>query len=142
VDAYIDAILARFANPAVQHRLAQIAQDGSQKIPVRLLGTIADALAAGRNIEVLCLPVAAWLQFVRRQARAGVALSDPMAERLGTIGRSMTGEPVHDMRLALALNIFEGLSANDQFVSQLTLAFEKLNGTDTTLIKYAISSSG
>ncbi|MGQ3122008.1 MAG: mannitol dehydrogenase family protein, partial [Aliihoeflea sp.] len=31
--AYADALLDRFANPALNHRLIQIAMDGSQKIP-------------------------------------------------------------------------------------------------------------
>ena len=35
--AYRDALLDRFANPRMHHRLAQIAADGSQKLPVRIL---------------------------------------------------------------------------------------------------------
>ena len=41
LDAYADALLARFGNPALAHRLAQIAMDGSQKIPQRWLATLA-----------------------------------------------------------------------------------------------------
>ena len=82
VAAYIDAILTRFANTAIRHRLIQIAMDGSQKLPIRLLGTIAAALAAGRPVERLCLPVAAWMVFVRRETQAGQTLQDPMAQRL------------------------------------------------------------
>ena len=37
--AYIHSILERFRNPAMAHELAQIAWDGSQKLPFRLLGT-------------------------------------------------------------------------------------------------------
>src|SRR3546814_7536564 len=33
--AYANALLDRFANPALDHRLIQIAMDGSQKIPQR-----------------------------------------------------------------------------------------------------------
>src|SRR5690606_8301856 len=35
--AYADALVARFADPALNHRLIQIAMDGSQKIPQRWL---------------------------------------------------------------------------------------------------------
>ncbi len=35
--AYRAALLERFANPRMRHRLAQIAADGSQKLPVRIL---------------------------------------------------------------------------------------------------------
>ena len=41
--AYADALLARFRNSALPHRLSQIAMDGSQKIPQRWLDTLARA---------------------------------------------------------------------------------------------------
>ncbi len=80
--AYVDAILARFRNPAIRHRLAQIAWDGSQKIPVRLAPVLRAARAAGRPLDRPCLAIAAWLQFVRRQVAAGAVLVDPAAEAL------------------------------------------------------------
>ena len=46
--AYRDALVRRFANPALPHRTQQIAMDGSQKLPQRLLATARDNLAAGR----------------------------------------------------------------------------------------------
>jgi fructuronate reductase len=88
LQAYAGEILERFRNPAIGHRLSQIAWDGSQKLPYRLLRTIADARAAGRPVERLAVPVAAWMLFVERQARAGVKIVDPLAERLARIGRS------------------------------------------------------
>jgi fructuronate reductase len=112
--AYVDAILARFRNPAIRHLLAQIAWDGSQKIPVRLLGTIAEALAAGRPIERLCLPVAGWLHFVARQSRNGVAIVDPLADTLARIGA--TG----DIDAFLGLDgVFGALAEDDRFVAVL-----------------------
>ncbi|MDR3507881.1 MAG: mannitol dehydrogenase family protein [Caulobacteraceae bacterium] len=90
--AYIDAILTRFRNPAIRHRLIQIAADGSQKLPVRLLGTIEDALAAGRPIARLCVPIAAWMAFVLRQVRRGEPLADPVAERLAEAVRDLPGD--------------------------------------------------
>ena len=47
VDTYAKELLERFANPALRHRTVQIAMDGTQKLPQRLLGTIRDRLAAG-----------------------------------------------------------------------------------------------
>ncbi|WP_058196311.1 mannitol dehydrogenase family protein [Xanthomonas translucens] len=124
---YTGAILARFRNPAIAHRLAQIAWDGSQKLPVRLLGSIADALAAGRRIDRLCLPIAAWMQFVRRQARAGVALVDPMSEVLTEIGRAATGDAGHDAGVFLALDaVFAPLSGDARFVEALRSAYTAL----------------
>ncbi len=79
VPAYIAAILARFRNPAIVHRLSQIAWDGSQKLPVRILQTTADALAAGRSVARLAVPVAAWMRFIERRASGGGEIVDPLA---------------------------------------------------------------
>ena len=49
VAAYRGALLDRFANPRMHHRLAQIAADGSQKLPVRILPTLRRERAAGRR---------------------------------------------------------------------------------------------
>ncbi|MGO4222854.1 mannitol dehydrogenase family protein [Lysobacter sp. TAF61] len=125
--AYVEAIVARFRNPAIQHRLLQIAWDGSQKLPVRLLGTISDALAAGRPIDLLCLPVAAWMQFVRRQARNGVALVDPMAQVLSGVARDTTGDAHGDVARFLALEaIFAPLSGDTRFVDAMHEAYARL----------------
>ncbi|GAB3049963.1 mannitol dehydrogenase family protein [Stenotrophomonas tumulicola] len=124
-ETYIDAILQRFSNPAVSHQLIQIAQDGSQKIPVRLFGTIADALAAGRCIDALCMPVAAWLHFIRQQARAGVALADPLDGQLRAIGAASTGDGRHDVPAFLALpTVFGALATEARFTAALERAYD------------------
>jgi fructuronate reductase len=84
--AYAARVRARFANPAIRHELAQIAWDGSQKLPIRLLPAIADNLRSGRPVSLLSLGVAGWMRFVRRRARAGVAIVDPKADLLGRLG--------------------------------------------------------
>jgi len=82
--AYRARLIERFANPALAHRTLQIAMDGSQKLPQRLLGTIADRLAAGASIERLALGVAAWLRHLRGVDEAGqpYELADPLAALL------------------------------------------------------------
>ncbi|MFZ5669832.1 MAG: mannitol dehydrogenase family protein [Pseudomonadota bacterium] len=85
IPAYVEALLDRFRNPALAHRLSQIAWDGSQKLPIRLLGAVRDALVAGRSVERLAVPLVAWMKFVIRQTRAGVALVDPLAGRLARL---------------------------------------------------------
>jgi fructuronate reductase len=83
--AYIASILSRFRNPSIAHELAQIASDGSQKLPVRLLGTISDALAAGRPVDRLAIPVAAWMAFAVRRVRSAEPLVDPLADAIAVI---------------------------------------------------------
>ncbi|HEY6868945.1 MAG TPA: mannitol dehydrogenase family protein [Novosphingobium sp.] len=81
--AYADALLARFANPALNHRLIQIAMDGSQKIPQRWLATLAANQRIGRRCPAILTALAAWLGHVRgdNAARWG-AVDDPRAAEL------------------------------------------------------------
>lgn len=79
---YIASILKRFRNPAIVHRLSQIAWEGSQKLPFRILETTAAGLAAGRPVDRLAVPIAAWMRFVERRNREGVAIIDPLAGKL------------------------------------------------------------
>ena len=54
IQSYCDSIVARYHNPAIRHLLAQIAWDGSQKLPMRLLPVIETNLISGRSIEKCC----------------------------------------------------------------------------------------
>ena len=81
-ESYANAVLDRFRNPAIRHLLAQIAWDGSQKLPYRLLDTVREALEAGRPVDRLAVPIAAWIAFVRGKAATGDKLTDPLADTL------------------------------------------------------------
>jgi len=63
ITGYRAALMQRFANPALQHRTRQIAMDGSQKLPQRLLAPIANRLERGQNVDKLALAVAAWMRW-------------------------------------------------------------------------------
>jgi len=128
LDGYIQAILKRFRNPAIRHALTQIAWDGSQKLPIRLLGTIQDNLQAGRPIERLCVPVAAWMHFVRRTAIDGKQVVDPLADRLFAIGTSCQNRASQDVPLFLALQtVFpQELVSGELFTGALTRAYDRL----------------
>jgi fructuronate reductase len=82
--AYKRSLLQRFANRAVRHRTWQIAMDGSQKLPPRLLGTIRSRLAAGAPIPRLALAVAGWMRYVTGSDEHGrpIDVRDPLASRL------------------------------------------------------------
>jgi len=76
--AYAGALLDRFANPALNHRLIQIAMDGSQKIPQRWLETLAWHQKRGARCPALETAIAAWIAFLRSDH----PLDDPLAEQL------------------------------------------------------------
>jgi fructuronate reductase len=84
VPAYCRALIARFTNPALRYLAAQIAMDGSQKMPQRLFAPALDRLAAGKSARRIALGVAAWLRSLQGRAESGETLrvQDPMADRL------------------------------------------------------------
>jgi len=127
--AYITDIFQRFRNPALIHRLYQIASDGSQKLPYRILGSMADALAAGGRIDRLALAIAAWMRFVARDAKAGRRFEDPLSPQLVAIGQASTGEARADLPRFLALkDVFPAaLAAELKFREAVGAAYEKFD---------------
>jgi fructuronate reductase len=104
--AYADALMARYLNPALRHRTHQIAMDGSQKLPQRILGTIADDRAAGRPCPGLTLAVAAWMLYVGGTDLAGrpIEVQDPLAARLRALSDAA---PDPGARVAALLSVAE-----------------------------------
>ena len=84
LESYKHALIERFANPGLQHRTWQIAMDGSQKLPQRLLGTIRDRLEAGHPIDLSALAVAGWMRYVGGKDENGqdIDVRDPLAAKL------------------------------------------------------------
>ncbi len=85
LDHYRRDVMRRFANPALRHQTVQIAMDGSQKLPVRLLGTIRDRMVSGTIPQFATLAVAAWMTFVAKARDIHgrqLPLEDPLADRL------------------------------------------------------------
>jgi len=82
LQAYRAALMDRFANASLQHRTRQIAMDGSQKIPQRLLESIAARLDRGEGFDSLALAIAAWMRWQSGRDDRGAAFTvdDPLAE--------------------------------------------------------------
>lgn len=136
IDAYVQSLLRRFRNPVIRHELAQIAWDGSKKLPVRILGTVRDALAAGRPLDRLSVPLAAWMHFVRRRVVAGAPLVDPLSDQLEQLVRARTdGSAATDVAafLALAAVFPRDLAAAAPFKEALASAYARLGGPGAAL---------
>ena len=141
VDAYRERLLQRFANPALQHATHQIAMDGSQKLPQRLLDTLRDRLRSGAPVTRLALAVAAWIHHLRGIDETGepFAIQDPLAdalaERLAQAERAAAGigdrQAAEERRIALFCGytpVFGELGQDPRFVravAEQTLALRE-----------------
>jgi fructuronate reductase len=129
VAGYKRSLLERFRNPALRHRTWQIAMDGTQKLPQRILGTTADRLAAGLPIDTHALVVAGWMRFAAGVDEAGrpIDVRDPKAAELAAIAKS--AGPVAD-RLAPALldlpDVFGALGQDGRVRAAVTAALARL----------------
>ncbi len=139
--AYCAALLNRYQNPSIKHRTWQIAMDGSQKLPQRILGAIAENLDAGRPVEGLSLVVAAWMRYVGGVDETGkeIDVRDPLEERLkAAFDSGETPEAKVDALLAIADVFAPDLAANARFSETVKAAFSGLiaQGAQATVGAY------
>jgi fructuronate reductase len=117
LQAYATELVTRFSDPALNHRLAQISMDGSQKIPQRWLSTLSANQRKSRTCPALVYALGAWMRHIRGD---GHPVSDPMAARLAELWRSHGKQGI-----AAALFGKDGLfaadwQADDKILAELT----------------------
>lgn len=135
-------LIARFNNPALRHRTWQIAMDGSQKLPQRLLGTIRDRIAAGESYGRLALGVAAWMRYARGIDERGnpIDVRDPLAGRIAAMTRPLTtAAEIVDAYLGLSEVFGDDLAADKDFQETVTEALAHLmqNGAAAAVTSFA-----
>jgi fructuronate reductase len=112
IDRYRDALLERFANPRMRHLLAQIAADGSQKLPIRILPVLRAERSAGRVPEGAARVLAAWISHLRG---AGVPVVDPRADELVALAAGPLPEAVR----RILEDLDPALAADDELVASV-----------------------
>jgi fructuronate reductase len=125
LDHYIEAILKRFRNPAIAHALRQIAMDGSQKLPIRILSTISDRLAMRAPVGRLCWTIAAWMRHLRRSVRTAAPIADPLAAPLAALAARAQDRAESDAPLFLTFDaVFPpALARNEGFFTAVSRAY-------------------
>ncbi|GAB3480096.1 mannitol dehydrogenase family protein [Marinomonas epiphytica] len=85
VGNYIDTLIKRFSNDSLQHRLEQIAMDGSQKMPQRWLAGAITQLSDDETVPMIALGIAAWFVYLKDANQVGhYRVNDPLAETFNT----------------------------------------------------------
>jgi fructuronate reductase len=125
--AYADRLFDRYANPGIRHRTWQIAMDGSQKLPQRILGTLAENLAAGRPSPGLVTAVAAWMRYVGGVDERGAPIDvrDPLAAQLRAASDAGTSA-AEKVAALLAFNTIFPPALASALAPQVTAAFDRL----------------
>jgi fructuronate reductase len=119
-DTFAAEAFRRFRNPSLRHSCAQVAADGSRKLPQRFRPVVAARASAGLDTTRFATVAAIWVAAAAGLVVAGSklpAIDDPEAERL------VTAEPRDLSRLAhLAL----GGSFDEPFLSSVAGALGRL----------------
>jgi fructuronate reductase len=113
--AYTAELMERFANPAIAHKTIQIAMDGSQKLPQRLLATVRERRRQGAPIGRIALVIAAWMHYLAGRDDNGgdYEIRDPMAAELMALATA-GGAPIDTVRAFLGVGaVFGGDLAGD-----------------------------
>lgn len=138
LNAYAQRLIERFANPSLRHLTRQIAMDGSQKLPQRLLDSLRQHLAQGQLPPLLILGVAGWMRYISGTDQQGGAIEviDPLAPQFKAIHQQYASAPERVGALLAIEAIFaHDLSGNQDFVNALTDAYQQLlaQGAQATL---------
>jgi fructuronate reductase len=88
--AYRNQLIERFSNPGVAHLTRQVAMDGSQKLPQRIMAPAVEELARGRDASAFAYVAAVWLAYLVRVED----INDPRAAELkAAAARSTPADP-------------------------------------------------
>jgi len=127
---YIAELLKRFGNSALQHRTRQIAMDGSQKLPQRILSTVRAQLNRGGPVASLGLVVAAWMRYAlgRDEGGRSIEVSDPLAWKFAAIAaeRLENCSEIADRFLAIREVFGSDLPAQARFRSTVAESLRQL----------------
>lgn len=128
---YADSIVRRYHNEHIKHYLSQIAWDGSQKIPFRILGSIRDNLKQGAPIKYLSLCVAAWIVFLQKRFDTNVELVDPMAPALlNCVANNKENIYALGLEVLKLREVFGDLSDNSEFTSVVLECIKRLQSVN------------
>ena len=128
--SYVGELAERFSNTALAHRTAQIANDGSQKLPQRIIASAIDRLDAGTSASHLMLAVAAWIRACELRGTSLPAghFTDPLDTRLAAIAGAGT-TPAQTVTAIFDATGFAAGSSRRAALEQLTAGhLETLRG--------------
>ncbi|MCR3893874.1 fructuronate reductase [Aeromonas caviae] len=129
LDGYAQQLIARFTNPSLKHQTWQIAMDGSQKLPQRMVDSVLFHLKNGSDYRHLALGIAGWMRYVSGEGENGevIDVRDPLLNRFQAI-YAEHGLSCNAVKPLLAIEAIFGpeLPQQGDFVDAVTQAYQGL----------------
>ncbi|QOV66060.1 mannitol dehydrogenase family protein [Kosakonia pseudosacchari] len=139
---YANLLIARYSNTALRHRTWQIAMDGSQKLPQRMLDSVRWHLVHQSDFSLLALGIAGWMRYVGGVDEQGQAIEvcDPLLVVIqNAVNSSAQGEARVQALLGIEAIFGNELPEDATFVAQVKKAYLTLleKGAKATVAQYA-----
>ncbi|EOW1323564.1 mannitol dehydrogenase family protein, partial [Raoultella ornithinolytica] len=142
LERYAGLLIDRYSNPALKHRTWQIAMDGSQKLPQRMLDSVRWHLAQRTDFSLLAMGIAGWMCYVGGVDEQGQAIEicDPLLPVIQQAVQNSAEGPERVKALLGIEAIFgRDLPQNGRFVDAVTSAWLSLKarGAKATVAAWA-----
>lgn len=133
ITAYKDALIQRYKNPNLKHSTYQIAMDGSQKIPQRIMNTLKHQYQTQGDYARLITALAGWIYYIEAAANsnAGYEVQDPMKDEFKRIATEADNDTDFVRHILSIQKIFgDYFTQHADLVEQITLRHQALKNQD------------
>ncbi len=128
LNEYAELLIARFSNENVKHKTAQIAMDGSQKLPQRAVDPALELQKRGLELNVLPVLIAGWMHYTIAQVEKKEVISDPLATEFENICHAhSTGEARANALFEIEKIFGSNATTNPSLKKAVLKAFEDIN---------------
>ncbi len=126
LDAYIDELLHRFANPQVRDTVARLCLEGSDRIPKFLIPVIRANLDSGGPIRRSATVIASWARYMEGVDEQGapIPIVDRLRDRLTALAADNRSDPLRFIRDG---GLFPDLADNERFAAAYLGALESFH---------------
>ena len=127
LNEYADMLIDRYSNPSLKHRTWQIAMDGTQKLPQRMLDSVRWHIAHNSDFTYLALGIAGWMRYVGGidDQKQPIEVVDPMVKEVQALCASSI-DGVERVNALLSLEALFGNKASGKELVNNSLFIEKV----------------
>lgn len=134
--SYADRLIERFKNPSIKHKTAQIAMDGSQKIPQRVIAPLNHLINIGVQPRWLLFLIASWMHYIRRECKntgreckkgESCKIIDPLSQQFETIKKESSADEYINKILSIKEIFGTEIIKNTKITSKLKEIYDQID---------------